>query len=256
MKLIANELKYAEKCLRENIIDKKQGGKTIVVLIKYFNKYHNKTQEEIIQLLNEFLDNVGSSYDRGYLQDMVMTHVKANEELKCVEKVSITKNEMNIVMAMDTEAEQKLLFTMLVQYKIKNQLFPTNNKKATEEHGEIFKDARVVKNKQERRIILNKFHNNGIITLPVHDPSSKQIELNYVNEESPTVLEIESFDDFIMDYYKYVGKRVICCKRCGKRVIAKGKNNTSQKYCSPCKHILQLEQQRKSMEKSRSMVKK
>lgn len=241
MKLIGNEIKHAEKCLKQKSIDKKQNVKTLIVLIKYYHHYLKKTHTEIKELLNDFLDSVPNRFNRDYLEELIGSMAKDDVPINVVEKVCITEAEMRVINTRESEQERRVLFTMLVHYKVKNELYPQNNNKVSEEHSTIFKDAKVTCSQKDKYKIINKLSQDGLIDLPVNLNDSR-ITLNYVNNDSPTVIEVSSYDDLIMDYYIYKGSKVINCKECGTRVLVKGKSRTQ--YCPSCKKEKELEQDR------------
>ena len=76
------------------------------------------------------------------------------------------------------------------------------------------------------------------------------IDLDYNSED--IAITITSFNDFILDYYKYIGHKVIECKECGDRVLVKG--NASTKYCQQCSKKVKLRQTREC--KSRKKTEK
>lgn len=246
MKLIGNEVAYAKKCLHKGIIDKKQNAKTLIILAKYYYNL-NKDEQEIKDLLNEFLDRVPNKFNRNYLDELVNNIVKSAPTLNVVEKVCITEAEMRVINTRESEQERRVLFTLLVHYKVKNALYPQNNYKVSEERSMIFKDAKVTCSQQEKRNIMGRLHEDGIISIP-NNPNDSRITLNYVNDDSPIEIEVVSFDDFILDYYKYKGSKIINCKECGERTMVK--SNKTQ-YCSECSKEKQKEHKRKCAEKTR-----
>lgn len=242
MKLIGNEIKHAEKCLKQKSIDKKQNVKTLIVLIKYYHHHLKKTHMEIKELLNNFLDSVPNRFNREYLGELINSIAKDDVLLNVVEKVCITEAEMRVINTRESEQERRVLFTMLVHYKVKNSLFPKNNNKVSEEHSTIFKDAKVTCSQKEKYKIINQLSQDGLIELPINLNDSR-ITLNYVNDDSPTAIEVSSYDDLIMDYYIYKGSKVIKCKECDTRVLVKSKTSP-KKYCSSCAKNRERERKR------------
>ena len=74
------------------------------------------------------------------------------------------------------------------------------------------------------------------------------VKINYVDWEGEPVLTINSFKDFIMDYYGYAGSKIIHCGECGRRIVAK--RNT--KYCPVCSKNKKRETARLRKQKERT----
>ena len=75
------------------------------------------------------------------------------------------------------------------------------------------------------------------------------MKINYIDFEGEPAMTITSFDDYIMDYHKYKGKRVIVCKHCQKRVVVKPKSPA--KSCKECSKeaIKKYDRERKNSKK-------
>lgn len=244
MKLIGDEIKYAEKCINHKRMNKKKQRKTLMVLSKYYYYHHNYDKDTIKALLIDFLMSVKSDFKHEHLDELIDYIINDGSPLNVVDKVCITEDEMSIIESRESEQEKRVLFTMLIQYKVKNSLFPTNNNKINEEHSTIFKDANVTCLKKDKFKIMHRLHHDGLIELSPNLNDSR-ITLNYVNDESPVLMEITSYEDFIMDYYIYKGRKVIPCRKCGERLLIQG--NSRKCYCAKCKEEKQLEHQRNSM---------
>src|SRR5699024_10557701 len=75
----------------------------------------------------------------------------------------------------------------------------------------------------------------------------EKIQVNFIDDTSPLVLNIEDFENAILYYRRFCGKRVIECEDCQSLVEVKGNR---QKYCKDCAKKHKLEQVRASKKRA------
>lgn len=81
--------------------------------------------------------------------------------------------------------------------------------------------------------------------------SNLEILFNVDASNSPTVIEVNDFDNIYAYYHNYLGKgRYVECSSCGKMVRVK---SNRQKYCKDCYKERQLESNRESHRKARAI---
>jgi hypothetical protein len=116
--------------------------------------------------------------------------------------------------------------------------------------SEVFKDAKVRVKKDDQSLVLHNLVKIKAIDL-ARDITNGSVRINYINEESPSVIVIDDFREFVLTYLKWRGTaRIGTCEICGKLIELKS-NKT--KYCSQCSKEKQKEWQRESMKKSRKI---
>lgn len=73
----------------------------------------------------------------------------------------------------------------------------------------------------------------------------RNVKIEFMRDNGEVAISIIDFKDPIMDYYKYIGKKVKTCEGegCDKRILVKGKRD---KYCKEC---AKREKSRKTVEK-------
>lgn len=244
MKIIANETLYARKCLEQGFIDKKKPYKSIRTVVRYLNQVQGMDNAtEIYKVVKEYIDNTEQEveYDIKIIRQMMNEESPYNE----LDYVYISKKELDLITNNNyPHSWKKILYSMLVTYKVKNAIFNVNNNRIDSEMSFIIRDARVTLGKEKREEMLAKFEEDGLIEMPNGGKQSKYFYLNYIDNEPEEIgIIVEDFDDFYLYFEQYVkGGRLINCSECGKLVLSQSKT-CPEKYCKKCaKHIMYQQQ--------------
>lgn len=244
MKIIANETLYARKCLEQGFIDKKKPYKSIRTVVRYLNQVQGvESAAEIYKVVKEYIDNTEQEveYDIKIIRQMMNEESPYNE----LDYVYISKKELDLITNNNyPHSWKKILYSMLVTYKVKNAIFNVNNNRIDSEMSFIIRDARVTLGKEKREEMLAKFEEDGLIEMPNGGKQSKYFYLNYIDDEPEEIgIIVEDFDDFYLYFEQYVkGGRLINCSECGKLVLIQNQENT--KYCKKCAKLKIMERDR------------
>ena len=248
MKLIANETEYARKCLEQNYIDKKQPYKSIRTVIRYLKKMCFITDlEDMYCSILKYIESTGKQVKIN--KDIIRTMMNEDNPYNDLNCIYISENEMNRITSLNyPNSWKKVLFTMLVHYKTKLQLYPeAKNKRIDADLSMIMNDAHVTLSVAKRMEMLAQFEEDGLIELPNGGKQAQYIYLHYVDDYTAQVaIIVEDFFDFYLYYEQYVkGGRLIRCSECGKLVLVKDK--APSKYCKKCakEKIQERDRQRK-----------
>lgn len=249
MKLIPNEIKYAEKCLKYNKIDKSKPARSIRVVARYFHLVHKMTLEEVLENIKGYIQNCEISHkvSNDFLREYIPKVLKEGTPMNEIESIHITQEEITkIENTKYKKSWKKVLFVMLVHYRTKMIWNGTNNYKIENAESEIIKDAHVTLSKPKRTEMWRTMEQDGLISFEV-GKEAKKITLHYISNleeyNKSNLMEITDFDDFYIYYEAYDKKqRVKQCQGCGKFFITKA-NKTL--YCNPCKDVYYKERHKK-----------
>ena len=256
MKFNPNEKAYVEKMINDNtIFNVKYPKNDVKLLLRHFTLM-GLDNDSVVYCTSEFMNN-HSNIKANWKNEVVKCHNELltksilTKPLSNVEKVIITKSEIEQILSLNDDKLEKVAFGLLVYCKIWGSM---NGKSDScwvriDNTCEFYRDIQYSTNSKTREININKLLNAGLIEIP-RKTGSVDIKLNYVDNDSETAIEITSFDDFILDLLKYKGIKIINCKECGIRVIAKGNKSM---YCNDCAKNKKRESTRKSVEKHRRM---
>lgn len=231
-----NEYTYAENLLNKQDLKASDLGSkpssTLNLLARYYREV-GKDNDEIKELLSDFLHRcLKDKYKESKWIDSIFYQVVKSKKytLKKVDKVEITKPEMEIVQSVKGKSRQKILFTMLVLAKYYNAVSDKNNNWTNLEYKKIFKLANVQLSIQNQALLINDLYNCGFVNVS-RNVGKPNIQVNFVDNESDVVLTITQLKDLGKEYLLFCGEDYIRCQKCGS-IIKNYKNNN--KYCKDC----------------------
>ena len=259
MKLIANETAYARKCLEQNFIDKKHPYKSIRSVVRYLQKVcFIKDINDMYCSVLSYIESTGK--DVKIDREKVLAMMNESNPYNDIQNIIISQKELDTINSFGYPySYRKLLFTMLVYYKVKLALYPEHdNKRIDANIAEIMKDAHVSMSVDKRTEMLMTFERDGLIELPNGGKQAKYFYLYFIDDEQQEIgVVVEDFFDFYL-YYEQIekGGRLIYCQECGKLVLVKKTvGNGQTKYCKKCSESVKKDVKRKINEKYREKQK-
>lgn len=241
--MILDECGIAEAILETNHLSKKD---ELFIVAKYLRREMKCDVLETYSILNTLMENSFSNYKSldyfSYLENLA---IKASEyELKQIENIDITKNELNKISQIDNAKQRRLLFTLLVYAKYNNALSENNNNWCNISIRDLYKIARVAtRNTKEKALLLCKLSNQGVIDFSkqninhnirclIVDDSKKDIEYVLTDLRELGYQYLQIYDKSQFSY----------CESCGKIIKRSNKNDFSTKYCNECKQTIKNQQ--------------
>lgn len=237
MKLIANETAYARRCLEQNYIDRQHPYKSIRSVARYLNKvcYINNIDDIYYSILT-YIESTEKDVEID--KEQVLTMINENNPYNSIENIIISKKELDVINSFGYPySYKKVLFTMLVHYKVKLALYPENDNKRIEVNvTEIMKDAHVSMSIDKRIEMLTAFEEDGLGEIPNGGKQAKYFYMNFIDsEQKEPGIVVEDFFDFYLYYEQYEkGGRLINCQECGKLVLQKKVGGRQSQYCDKC----------------------
>ena len=238
--LVLDEKQYAEINLLKN---KKYGNylklKDAIILAKYFRWVEGKETREIKRILIDISKRLDKNWN------FVKQHWKIDAAIKESKKrrirqsipIPITQRELENINKLNDFALERICFLYLAYGKILKYnetkvkpkkkprqigLFYTNEKPQV-----IFEKAGVNVRKKERNEMIHNLFLLGMID----STRFGGILLKYTDENSPTVLMIDNYENIVLYYRQWKGEQVGICS-CGRLFLKKSPN---EKFCHQCK---------------------
>lgn len=234
MDIILNEKEMAEHSIETGYISKKPTD-TIRILIKYYHsigKDKISIFNEVVAFLNEYQNDFVLMKWLDTLDKMIKTYANDKYKLVLEDSVSITQNELNYIKSINNLKLERLAFVLLIYCKIQNQINPNNNNWVKRKISELFKDSKIVERSNLQRLTLHKLITIGAIkTAKAVDNTG--IQLEFIDESSEVVMVISDFREVVLEYLKFKGEKIKCCKECGIRFKLRSANSNA-KYCIKC----------------------
>ena len=137
---------------------------------------------------------------------------------------------MEIIQSVKGKSRQKVLFTLLILAKYYNAVSDKNKNWTNLEYKKIFKLANVQLSIQNQALLINDLYNCGFVNVS-KNVGKPNIQVNFVDNESDTVLTIARLKDLGKEYLMFCGEDYIRCQKCG--TLVKNYKNTN-KYCKTC----------------------
>lgn len=236
MDIIMNEYTYAENLLNKQDLKACDLGdkpsSTLNLLARYYREI-GKNDDEIKELLSDFLNRcLKDKYKESKWIDSIFYQVVKSKKytLKKVDNVIATKSEIEIIQSVKGKSRQKVLFTLLVLAKYYNAVSDKNKNWTNLEYKKIFKLANVQLSIQNQALLINDLYNCGFVNVS-KNVGKPNIQVNFVDNESDTVLTITRLKDLGKEYLMFCGEDYIRCQKCG--TLVKNYKNTN-KYCKTC----------------------
>ena len=231
-----NEYTYAENLLNKQDLKACDLGdkpsSTLNLLARYYREI-GKNDDEIKELLSDFLNRcLKDKYKESKWIDSIFYQVVKSKKynLKKVDNVVVTKSEMEIIQSVKGKSRQKVLFTLLILAKYYNAVSDKNKNWTNLEYKKIFKLANVQLSIQNQALLINDLYNCGFVNVS-KNVGKPNIQVNFVDNESDTVLTITRLKDLGKEYLMFCGEDYIRCQKCG--TLVKNYKNTN-KYCKTC----------------------
>ena len=249
MKFILDERAYVEELFEHKTMGKSEKI-SIRLLLKYYRGLGLVKEDAVKELVAFMSENMPQFKEFQWkttinrLADLVYGN---EQELFVVDKVLITKKELETILSVNDFKQQRVLFCLLVYKKVQNQMNVQENQWFNGSLSEIFKMARVSGTHgtiEAQCRMVYELKEAGYIALAKRI-KSLNLFLNYIDlnidENTEIAMEIEDFNDVVYYLYKHLGERVVQCQHCGRMIKLKKKERASRKYCNACKKIVNNE---------------
>lgn len=233
--MILNEFEYIQ-----NIISKKEKRyytkSEIIMLIKFYIK-QNMNMQQVIDIINNFMFETNENYIPEKYIDFIEKEykkiLKRGYTLSEINKISLTDNEIKIVLSLSKLQHQKFLTAIMLFAKI-NKINRGNTFISFRELKTILSFANVSLTKKNQDDIITYFEELGFVKSDddYNNLGIKVICLKDGNDEFE-ITEMEDIGKKIDKHIKLHYKGYKQCSECDK--IFKPKSyNSNQKYCTDC----------------------
>lgn len=254
--LIVNETKVINKFKTDYIIDYKPTEIIQLLMKKYYLDELNK--EEMYKAImidleksfgNNFIYTNWDSNVRRWIKRFyknISIH-KTKIRMDDIEKILITKGELEKISNLNNLVLEKIAFVMLVYAKISNIQLQSKEGWIRATCSMICKEAHVNLRGIEQQRILNNLYKLKYIKMSKNN-SRTNIKINYFHKDSDDGIVINDFDGVVYQYLIWKGEKWKKCEQCGK--YFKQKNNR-MKYCNICRKEKEKERAKEGMRKLR-----
>jgi len=228
MKLLLNEVLEAEQIISGDKLSVKP-FEALSLLARYYRQIKELSPKETREHLYSWLGGqLGThSDDWNEFIEKVVANSKKYPLLQ-IEKISITKSEMNKIQSLKRKNQQKLAFVLLVYAKYGNAKSSKNNSWVLTQQYKVFQTARVVGD--SRWTSMKELRDAGLIEF-AHKVDNINVRVLFIDDKSDIELEITDLRELGYQYLRYIGEDFIECQECG---VLVRKTVHNKRYCKGC----------------------
>lgn len=253
---IFNEKRLVESMINSGVVDTANPTNTIRKLARYnfyvLNYGKTANYNNIVKYMttnyNDFSEFAYQKDILGCIRDVGKT------PWKDIDKIYITKSEMNIITSLDDIKKQKIAFVLLCTTKYRDAYNHSNNHKTDVSVTDLYKMARVVLPQKERSIFLHFLAQENLVEKHTF-AGVKNKKILFVSEDDTdeVVLSLDEVDflELAYVYMDYIDNHMgyARCECCGRMI--KHSKTKPKKYCEGCAQEVLTEQKRLWAEKNR-----
>lgn len=257
-----DEEKDLTNYVKMNIIEEDHIGRTIYKRARY--NYHIKHMSDV-KNYNDVIKFITENNTIGIVDldiyEFVKKTIKAVQKvgLKSVDKVCITKSELDFISSLNDIKLEKLSFVLLALAKYHNEVSDAIDSCVYIKLSEIKKMARINMNRVDFEYFYANLYERNVLKMTSSPTSTIQI-VNFVSTdpEDEIIMELSEVDYLELAYmylmWKNNGVGYARCTKCN-RLMRQSKTKP-KKYCEECAKIVIAEQKRLWAEKNRKNLKK
>ena len=288
---IFNEKRTIESIISNKAVDEVNITKTIKKLARYNYYVSGLSQDASYDMIVSYMkENSPDFTEVGYYK-VIMGCIKdaSKGTWKNIDKIVITKEELEAIQSLNDIRKEKLAFVLLADAKYDNACKNNQLNLSYLSLSDLYRLARVTMPVKERSMFLHFLYADGLVEINLN-PLSTNKKLTYVSENDDNVglvLTENNYKELAFTYMnwknggykeckscgrlfktKKEGNQIYCkkcspkhqvvkvktivCVDCGEEIIVDGRANRKIR-CDCCQHAKQLEYQRISMKKSRDV---
>lgn len=251
MSIVLKENEWAEQMINEKDLGKKPSETMKRVARYYLDKGYS--EKEVRRKLDAFLiscDPLASLPKWSNSLDYALGRAVKFEAID-IDKITISKSEMDIVDSIEKVQTKRLAFVLLCLAKYWIAVNPELDGWVVNKDSEIMKLANVNTSSKRQSLMYFELKELGLIQFSKKIDNTN-VRVNFIDDGEP-ILEITDFRNLGYQYLMYHSGPYFVCENCG--VVSKLKNvdtGRPQSYCSECAIKIKTKQSVESVMRRRN----
>ena len=252
MSIILNECAWAEQMIEESSLGS-NAYETLCRVAKYY-KANGAQKSELRKKLEEFLCRCDPYASTVLWSDTLEKAVKVGMKYPpvMIEKITITKPEIETIMKLSGVQLQRLAFTLLCIAKYMIAVAPKTDGWVNTPENEVMKMANIRTSYKRQNLMYGQLLDEGLLR-PSKKISNLNVQVRFIQDGEPA-MEVRDFRDLGNQFMMYIGKPYFICQNCGLTVrVPDGAKAGKMKYCQECAQHIKMQQNVNSVMRGRSM---
>lgn len=253
MSIILNEYAWAEKMIEESSLGDNT-YETLCRVAKYY-KANGMQKAELRKKLEEFLRRCDPYVSPVLWSDTLDKAAKVGMKYDpvMIEKIIVTKPEIETILKLSGIQLQRLAFTLLCIAKYMTAVAPKTDGWVNTPENEVMKMANIKTSYKRQNLMYGQLLDEGLLR-PSKKISNLNVQVRFM-QDGETALEVKDFRDLGNQFMMYIGKPYFVCQHCGLTVkVPDGAKAGKMKYCPDCAQKVRVQQNVNAVMRSRHAV--
>ena len=255
MSIVLNEYAWAEKMVESCELGD-NSYETLCRVAKYY-KAQGLQKRDVRKKTEEFLHRCDPYASPVLWSDTLEKAVRVGMKYSpvMIDKIVVTKPEMEIIRSLSGIQLQRLAFTLLCVAKYMMAVAPKTDGWVSMPESDIMKMANIKTSYKRQNLMYGQLLDAGLLQ-PSKKISNLNVKVLYIRD-GDAALDVQEFRDLGNQYMKYIGKPYYVCQSCGLTVkVPDGAKAGNMKYCPDCAAKIHLRQRVNSVMRGRRIVSK
>lgn len=255
--IVLNENDWAYEMIQSKSLGKKP-YETLCRVARYYIEKKGYTKREVRAELDKFLLKCDPTASIPKWSDTLDYAVKSAFKYKSVaiDMICITKNEMDVIDALDGRQTKRLAFTLLCLSKYWDAVSDSDNHWVNNKDSDIMRMANINTSIKRQSLLYHMLNEKGLIDFSKKvDNTNVRVLFGDYADTSEVVLKVTDFRNLGYQYMMHHGESYFVCDNCG--ITTKMRNPSvgrKQKYCPDCANQIKMQQIINSVMKKRKPV--
>ena len=238
--IVLNENDWAADMIQSKSLGRKP-FETLCRVAKYYADRKGYSKKEVRKLMDDFLVMCDPTVSLPKWSDTIDYAVSRAFKYKAIEieKIDITKPEMERIESLDGRQMQRLAFTLLCLSKYWDYVNPNGDHWVNSKDSEIMRMANINTSIKRQSLLYYNLRESGLLQF------SKKVDNTNVRvlfqEDGDVVMSITDLRNIGYQYLMHHGEPFFKCENCG--ITTKRKNQTGRKpkYCPECANKIRIQ---------------
>ena len=250
MSIILNECAWAEQMIEESSLGD-NAYETLCRIAKYY-KAHGAQKAELRKKLEEFLCRCDPYVSTVLWSETIEKAVKVGMKYPpvMIEKITVTRPEIETIMKLNGIQLQRLAFTLLCIAKYMMTVAPRTDGWVNTPENEVMKMANIKTSYKRQNLMYGQLLDEGLLKSS-KKISNLNVQVVFMQDGEPAI-EVKDFRDLGNQFMMYIGKPYFVCQNCGLTVkVPDGAKAGKMKYCHDCAQKIKMQQNVNSVMRGR-----